>query len=152
MLISTMSTNKSLPAFCSHSYQFTADHVGSSFSLLHSCLFFLFTFFLTVPCGMWDIFPTWDRTRASCIGRVKSSPLANQRSRSLLTLISIFCGRDILLWACHHLDLCSKSRSVSRSVCPTLCDPTDCSPPGSSVHGVLQARILEWVATSFSRA
>ena len=29
---------------------------------------------------------------------------------------------------------------------PTLCDPVDCSPPGSSVHGILQARILEWVA------
>ena len=35
--------------------------------------------------------------------------------------------------------------------CPTLCDPADCSPPGSSVHGILQARILEWVAISFSR-
>ena len=35
--------------------------------------------------------------------------------------------------------------------CPTLCDPMDCSPPGSSVHGVSQARILEWVAISFSR-
>ena len=34
---------------------------------------------------------------------------------------------------------------------PTLCDPMDCSPPGSSVHGILQARILEWVTTSFSR-
>ena len=33
---------------------------------------------------------------------------------------------------------------------PTLCDPMDCSPPGSSVHGILQARILEWVAISFS--
>ena len=30
--------------------------------------------------------------------------------------------------------------------CPTLCDPMDCSPPGSTVHGILQARILEWVA------
>ena len=30
--------------------------------------------------------------------------------------------------------------------CPTLCDPTDCSPPGSSVQGILQARILEWAA------
>ena len=30
--------------------------------------------------------------------------------------------------------------------CPTLCDPMNCSPPGSSVHGVLQARILEWIA------
>jgi len=34
---------------------------------------------------------------------------------------------------------------------PTLCDPVDCSPPGSSIHGILQARILEWVAISFSR-
>ena len=33
----------------------------------------------------------------------------------------------------------------------TLCDPMDCSPPGSSVHGILQARILEWVAMSSSR-
>ena len=35
--------------------------------------------------------------------------------------------------------------------CPTLCDPMDCSPPGSSVHRILQARVLEWVAISFSR-
>ena len=36
-------------------------------------------------------------------------------------------------------------------LCPTLCDPMDCSPPGSSIHGILHARILEWVAISFSR-
>ena len=36
-------------------------------------------------------------------------------------------------------------------MCPTLCDPINCSPPGSSVHGILQARTLEWVATSFSK-
>ena len=35
--------------------------------------------------------------------------------------------------------------------CPTLCDPTDCSLPGSSLHGILQASVLEWVAISFSR-
>ena len=35
--------------------------------------------------------------------------------------------------------------------CPALCNPVDCSPPGSSVHGILQARVLEWVAISFSR-
>ena len=34
--------------------------------------------------------------------------------------------------------------------CPTLCDPVDCSPPSSSVHGISQARILKWVAVSFS--
>ena len=36
--------------------------------------------------------------------------------------------------------------------CPTLCDPIDGSPPGSPVPGILQARILEWVAVSFSNA
>ena len=34
--------------------------------------------------------------------------------------------------------------------CPTLCDPMDCSPPGSSIHGVFQARVLEWGAIAFS--
>ena len=41
-----------------------------------------------------------------------------------------------------------KVKSLSRV---WLCDPMDCNPPGSSAHGILQARILEWVATSFSR-
>ena len=45
---------------------------------------------------------------------------------------------------------CAGGGLVAES-CPTLCDPTDCSPPDSSVHGILQARILEWVAMSFSR-
>ena len=35
--------------------------------------------------------------------------------------------------------------------CPTLCDPVGCSPPGSSIRGIFQARVLEWVAISFSR-
>ena len=39
----------------------------------------------------------------------------------------------------------------SLQLCPTLCNPMDCSPPASSVHGILQARILEWVAISSSR-
>ena len=36
-------------------------------------------------------------------------------------------------------------------LCPTLCNPIDCSPPGSSVHGILQARILEWIAMASPR-
>ena len=43
-----------------------------------------------------------------------------------------------------------KESEVTQS-CPPLCDPMDCSLPGSSVHGILQARILEWVALPFSR-
>ena len=41
---------------------------------------------------------------------------------------------------------------LRRLLCPTLCDPIDGSPPGSSVPGILQARTLEWVAISFSNA
>ena len=43
-----------------------------------------------------------------------------------------------------------KESEVTQS-CPTLCNPMDCSPPGSSVHGIVQARVLEWIASSFSR-
>ena len=46
--------------------------------------------------------------------------------------------------------LSESEREVAPS-CPTLCDSMDCSPPGSSVHGILQERILEWVAIPFSR-
>ena len=43
-----------------------------------------------------------------------------------------------------------KSESEVAQSCPTLSDPMDCSPPGSSVHGILQARVLEWGAIAFS--
>ena len=50
------------------------------------------------------------------------------------------------------LPFCSVSISEIDQSCLTLCDPTDCSPSGSPIHGIFQARILEWVAISFSRA
>ena len=43
------------------------------------------------------------------------------------------------------------SESEVTQLCLILCDPMDCSLPGSSIHGILEARILEWVAISFSR-
>ena len=52
----------------------------------------------------------------------------------------ILCLRRVCI--CPVLCMCTQS-------CPTLCDPVDCSPPGSSVHGISQARILEWVAFPF---
>ena len=68
---------------------------------------------------------------------------------STLSLISAFVPSFSVFrmtvncsWSCES--------EVAQS-CPTLCDPVDCSPPGSSVHGILQPRILEWVAISFSR-
>ena len=46
------------------------------------------------------------------------------------------CTRPVSIWMC----MCGHTQ-----LCPTLCNPMDCSPPGSSVHWILQARILEWV-------
>ena len=46
---------------------------------------------------------------------------------------------------------CARVRAKLLQSCPTLCDPTDCSLPGSSVHGIIQARILEWVAMPSSK-
>ena len=54
---------------------------------------------------------------------------------------------------CHFLLQCMKVKSESEVIqsCPTLSDPTDCSPPGSSGHGIFQARVLEWGAIAFSK-
>ena len=43
-----------------------------------------------------------------------------------------------------------KSESEVTQSCPTLSDPMDCSPPGSAIHGIFQARVLEWGAIAFS--
>ena len=53
---------------------------------------------------------------------------------------------------CHFVLQCRKLKSESEvaQLCPTLSDPMDCSLPGSSVHGIFQARVLEWVAIAFS--
>ena len=50
------------------------------------------------------------------------------------------------------LDYVAAAAAKSLQSCPTLCDPTDGSPPGSPVPGILQARTLEWVAISSSKA
>ena len=73
-------------------------------------------------------------------------------------LQNLFCSPGVP----NHWDLipddlrwtwCNNNRNKWKllSLCLTLCDPMDCSLPGSSVHGILQARILEWVAISLSR-
>ena len=54
---------------------------------------------------------------------------------------------------CHFLLQCMKVKSESEVAqsCSTLSDPMDCSPPGFSIHGIIQARVLEWGATAFSK-
>ena len=101
--------------------------------------------------------------------------LSEERSRTVdAGVLSCGCCQDLalldLVLESAHRDVCKtlgrcllsrkpettstpvRRREVAQSLSPVwLCDPRDCSPPGSSVHGILQARILEWVAISFSR-
>ena len=61
-----------------------------------------------------------------------------------------FCSSTSQFYSLHMLRACYVYAKSLQS-CPTLCNPLDCSPSGSSVHGILQARILEWVAMPSSR-
>ena len=72
--------------------------------------------------------------RCLCLGR-----------KVMTNLDSILKRRDITL------STKVKSESEVAQLCPTLCDPMDCSLSGSSVHGIFQARELQWVAISFPR-
>ena len=66
--------------------------------------------------------------------------------------------RKYIIAGCISFPLCQQvlklhaASAKSLQLCPTLCDPIDSSPPGSAVPGILQARMLEWVAISFSNA
>ena len=65
-------------------------------------------------------------------------------------LVSLRCLVIIEYYSLVYLTSSAAAKSLQS--CPTLCDPTDGSPPGSPVPGILQARTLEWVAISFSDA
>ena len=60
----------------------------------------------------------------------------------------------MLMWKGLFTSYLNDAAAAAKSLqsCPTLCDPIDISPPGSPVRGILQARTLEWVAISFSKA
>ena len=77
----------------------------------------------------------------------KDIPLmVNRHNKLKLSLIK--CHEVIGIFAGHAIIILSLTMT---NACPTLCDPRDCSPPGSSVHGTLRARRLEWVAMPSSR-
>ena len=67
-------------------------------------------------------------------------------------LSSGVCSNSCSLSWWRNLTISSSTTTRLLQSCPTLCDPTDGSPPGSAVPGILQARMLEWVAISFSNA
>ena len=62
------------------------------------------------------------------------------------------CSMPALGLYCGPHAAAAAAAAMSLQSCPTLCDPTDGSPPGSPVPGILQARTLEWVAIAFSNA
>ena len=73
----------------------------------------------------------------------------------LLKFVSllIFCLVDLSIGVSGVLKSPTATAVAAKSLqsCPTLCDPIDGSPPGSSVHGICQAGVLEWLAIAFSR-
>ena len=70
-------------------------------------------------------------------------------NRDKLLYIKQISNRDLLYSTRNYIQYLVNTKSLQP--CPTLCDSMDCNPQGSSVHGILQARILEWVAMPFSR-
>ena len=89
--------------------------------------------YIYISC--WSCFSGESRmTQILCIW---DDPFSCNTSSSLVSWLLKACWSSVLTLEC------TLSCFVAQS-CPTLCDPMDCSPPGSSVHGVLQARILEY--------
>ena len=101
-----------------------------------------------------------DLAKCSSFCRISSLNLCESDVESLLRSLKmhsflklmftehLFFFYQITIPACPPCEVKSVEKLVAQS-CPTLCNPMDCSPPDSSVHGILQARILEWVAIPF---
>ena len=95
------------------------------------------------------------------IGAMKLRSLLLGR-KAMTNLDSILKSGDITLTTKVHLvkamvfpvvmyGCAAAAAAKSHQSCPTLCDPMDCSLPGSSVHGIFQAIVLKWIAISFSK-
>ena len=81
-----------------------------------------------------------------CMGRCKHLHSLN----SFLSCTSQLSGPKSCFLIVHIVSVCRVCVLVTQ-LCPVLCDSMNCSPPGSFIHGILQARILEWVAIPFCR-
>ena len=85
-------------------------------------------------CGLWEVVLLWSPSLGVGVG--------------VGVCVCVGVSLCVCVWVCHCVSVCV---CISCSVV-SLCNPTNCSPPGFSVHGLLQARILEWVAIPVSRA
>ena len=130
--------------WCSHLFknflQFVVIHTIKGFSVVNEAEVFLeFSSFFYYPTDVGNLISGSSAFYKSKTGTSGSSQLTYCWSVAwrILSIISL---------------VCAGAAAKSRQSCLTLCDPLDSSPPGSSVPGILQARILEWVVISFSIA
>ena len=123
--------------FCSGRYNFL-------FSLFTGSIFVLY-FCWNVLILLMDIYAT-AKSRQSC------PTLCDPLDGTQQTPLSLGFSRQEHQSGCHFLLQCMKVKSESEVAqsYPTLSNPMDCSLPGSSIHGILQARVLEWGAIAFS--
>ena len=115
-------------------------------------IFLSFFFFLSMPYSIADYWQVLCCC-CCCIASVVSDSVQPHRQQPT----RLHCpwdssGKNTGV-GCHFLlqSMKVKSESEVTPLCPTLSDPMDCSPPGSSVHGIFQARVLEWGAIAFSK-
>ena len=103
-----------------------------------------------LPCSIWDLSSP---AAAAAAKSLQSCPTLRPHRRQPTRLPRPWDspGKNTGV-GCHFLLQCVKVKSESEVTqsCPTLSDPMDCSPPGSSIHGIFQARVLEWGAIAFS--
>ena len=111
----------------------------------------------TLSCGMWDLVP-WPGAEPLTLPwehrSLAAGPLGSPYPLLFQILPCMAHFRELsspMLYSKSLLVIYFIHESEVAQLWPTLCDPQDCSPPGSSVHGIFQARILEWVAISCSR-
>ena len=118
----------------------------------YPCCKFFCPFFNRVVCFSW----CWVVGYPSHIGHITCKYfLLFSGLSSFLSMVSFDVQKGFSLITYHLFIFAfvsfSKVKSEVAQACQTLCDPMNCSLSGSSVHGIFQARVLEWVAISFSR-
>ena len=79
------------------------------------------------------------------------APLSFRHLTMFISMVLVTCSVLEYHWVWIQAVSTKVKESEVAQSCPTLCDPMDCSLSGSSVHGIFQARVLEWIAISFSR-
>ena len=118
----------------------------TSHSLTHSCNQYLCCA-SCYPMLLWG--QGWKRTKITA--QWSQQPKAASETRSKNNKPSCCVPVTDLTAFIFHLHHSVLFAVLVTKLCPTLCDPMDCSPPVSSLHGISQARKLEWIAISFSR-